>query len=40
MTTYDIINTIKNAMKEYEAFYLALEITKIIYKVVFNRGKQ
>ena len=40
MTTYDIINIMRNAVKEYESFYLAIEITKICYKWYIKHGKQ
>lgn len=40
MNTYELVNYLRNAVEEYERAYLVLEIAKIIYKVVYNRGKQ
>ena len=40
MNTYEFVNYVKNAIEEYERAYLILEIAKIIYKVVYKRGKQ
>lgn len=40
MNTYEFVNYIRNALEEYERAYLTIEIAKIIYKVVYKRGKQ
>lgn len=40
MTVHDIVKSVENTLLEYLEVYLALEITKIIYKVVLKHGEQ